>query len=775
VLEERCFAQESLAANDHALESAADNIDNSSLDHRDFGQLLMKREEISLFTDEEKYQWLKNCWVPSQNYKFPAVPEGNKNRYFQQSWLHTYDWLAYSKQLHGGLCKFCIIFGRCEGGNNDVKLGKLVMEPMTTYKKATETMKHHSSTEYHRKNTIAYHNFCMTHEGRANNIVARINAAERKTIEENRKKLIPIIKTVILCGAQNIPLRGHRDDGNIDCTGSSSNFGEGNFRALLKFRVDAGDEVLASHLTSCGKNASYISKTTQNEIIDCCGEVIIEKIVTKIKASKFFTIMADETTDVSIKEQLSICIRYFNTTDCKIEEDFIKFVDVEDLTGESLARTILQELGKLNIDLTYCRGQAFDGSSNMSGIFKGVQARISKLQPLATYSHCTNHRLNLAISKACSVASIRNAIGVISSMATFFRDSAARFQSLEEEMHGNHNFQARKHGLKKLCETRWIERHEAVLTFIEHLPALPTVLEAIANSPGGKGSNAFAFLHSILSSEFLISVVVLAEVFGITLPLARKLQAEYMDVLSAAKLVETTIQTLQEKRDNSAETFKELYHQSIKMAEEMGTVIQKPRTTNLQKNRSNIQTETAEDYYRMTVYIPFLDFIISELNTRFPKTEMECVGKLQHLLSSKLNDECINDILQGAVKYKDDLPCYSALKGELLIWKNMWKSNPDKKMPSHPAEAYKFSESLPNIQVLLQLLCTLPVTTTTAERSFSTLRRLKTYLRSTMTEDRLNGLALLHVHQDISNVLKAEEVLDVYIRKHKRKLSLKVL
>lgn len=58
---------------------------------------------------------------------------------------------------------------------------------------------------------------------------------------------------------------------------------------------------------------------------------------------------------------------------------------------------------------------------------------------------------------------------------------------------------------------------------------------------------------------------------------------------------------------------------------------------------------------------------------------MECVGKLQHLLSSKLNDECINDILQGAVKYKDDLPCYSALKGELLIWKNMWKSNPDKK------------------------------------------------------------------------------------------------
>uniref|UniRef100_A0A6P7GT49 52 kDa repressor of the inhibitor of the protein kinase-like n=1 Tax=Diabrotica virgifera virgifera TaxID=50390 RepID=A0A6P7GT49_DIAVI len=96
-------------------------------------------------------------------------------------------------------------------------------------------------------------------------------------------------------------------------------------------------------------------------------------------------------------------------------------------------------------------------------------------------------------------------------------------------------------------------------------------------------------------------------------------------------------------------------------------------------------------------------------------------------------------------------------------------------MPKHPAKAYKLAEPLPNEQVLLQLLCTLPVTTSTAERTFSALRRMKTYLRTTMTEERLNGLALLHVHQDLSSALDAEEVLDVYARKHKRKLSLKIL
>ncbi|KAJ8875758.1 hypothetical protein PR048_023657 [Dryococelus australis] len=69
---------------------------------------------------------------------------------------------------------------------------------------------------------------------------------------EKKKKLIPIIKTAIVCGAQNIPLRGHRDDGDLQ-TEPEKKYGEGNFRALRKFRIDAGDEILASHTGLCDK------------------------------------------------------------------------------------------------------------------------------------------------------------------------------------------------------------------------------------------------------------------------------------------------------------------------------------------------------------------------------------------------------------------------------------------------------------------------------------------------------------------------------------------
>ncbi|KAJ8891904.1 hypothetical protein PR048_004460 [Dryococelus australis] len=113
--------------------------------------------------------------------------------------------------------------------------------------------------------------------------------------------------------------------------------------------------------------------------------------------------------------------------------------------------------------------------------FPSVQARICK--STAT-GHRANHRLNLAISKACSVVSIRNAIGVISSVSNFFRESAGRIHKLETEVQDRQpHLKKGKHALKKM------------------------------------GSNAFSFLQALQSSEFLVSVVVLDEVFGLTLPL----------------------------------------------------------------------------------------------------------------------------------------------------------------------------------------------------------------------------------------------------------------
>lgn len=140
-----------------------------------------------------------------------------------------------------------------------------------------------------------------------------------------------------------------------------------------------------------------------------------------------------------------------------------------------------------------------------------------------------------------------------------------------------------------------------------------------AYSDKGTGNKAFSLLHSLASSEFIISLVILENVMTLTLPLARKLQAEYMDVLNAMNLVDATLKSIQEQRTQNNECFQKLFERPEKLASKMGTELKKPRTVNVQRNRSNVQTDTVEDYFRLSFYLPFLDFLINEIHCRFPK------------------------------------------------------------------------------------------------------------------------------------------------------------
>lgn len=127
----------------------------------------------------------------------------------------------------------------------------------------------------------------------------------------------------------------------------------------------------------------------------------MNKLVDMINSAECFTVLTDETTDISTNEQLSIGVRYIYNKE--LREDFLQFVPVYDLTGKSLATTILKSLEKFGIITQYLRGQGYDGASAMSGKFIGTQACVKETHPTAIYVHCASHSLNLPISSSCSV------------------------------------------------------------------------------------------------------------------------------------------------------------------------------------------------------------------------------------------------------------------------------------------------------------------------------------------------------------------------------------
>ena len=68
----------------------------------------------------------------------------------------------------------------------------------------------------------------------------------------------------------------------------------------------------------------------------------------------------------------------------------------------------------------------------------------------------------------------------------------------------------------------------------------------------------------------------------------------------------------------------------------------------------------------------------------------------------------------------------------------------------------------------MQLILVMPATNASSERSFSALRRVKTYLRAAMKQDRLNYLMLLHVHKDKTDELDLKLLVNEFINSDHR-------
>jgi len=183
-------------------------------------------------------------------------------------------------------------------------------------------------------------------------------------------------------------------------------------KEILRFRVKAGDTRLEDHLKTSNSKATYISYTIQNELIEVCKKEITFHILKEIEHAKFYSIMFDETTDISKMSQMSLIIRYIYNE--KVYERFIAFIDchqylykgqtVEEIeevpiepkiTGDMLGSTVINIMSELGLNINNCIGIATDKCTVMVSTTKGAVKKVQETAKNALYSPCNNHALNL--------------------------------------------------------------------------------------------------------------------------------------------------------------------------------------------------------------------------------------------------------------------------------------------------------------------------------------------------------------------------------------------
>lgn len=168
------------------------------------------------------------------------------------------------------------------------------------------------------------------------------------------------------------------------------------------------------------------------------------------------------------------------------------------------------------------------------------------------------------------------------------------------------------------------------------------------------------------------------------------------------------------------------------------------RTVKNQRHRANPNISqdsenSVRDYFKISVYIPYVDFFISELTDRFTNHKSIFEGFLC-LLSEEKYKTNIHQFEDLAAHFLPEVS-KSCILAELRLWFERLRRLPEN--TERRARAMDLldicsQDAYPNINKLLKIFCTLPVSTATPERSFSTLKRLKTYLRNSTSQVRTN-------------------------------------
>jgi len=167
------------------------------------------------------------------------------------------------------------------------------------------------------------------------------------------------------------------------------------------------------------------------------------------------------------------------------------------------------------------------------------------------------------------------------------------------------------------------------------------------------------------------------------------------------------------------------------------------------------------------LYFEVFDTIISSLEERFPSHVFQHMTNIEQFIIGHMNGDSVVQF------YKQDLNAE-----RLQLHRDMFLDIARQRRAKltcfgdaldvfrgSAQEAIKLSQLLPEMSKLFCLALTIPVTTCTSERSFSTLRRLKTYLRSTMVQERLNHVAILHVHKKLCDELNLDDIANDFIKR----------
>lgn len=680
--------------------------------------------------------------------KLPQYPQhtfGAKKRAFNANWFDSFTWLEYSKKKDAAFCFPCRIFGK------HVKHDTFVSTGLQNWKKALELFKDHEKTPAHKASMVSWHGYKAS--AAHGSVIEQLDSASEQEIKERRQYLSRVVAVSKFLGKQNIPFRGHDE--------SMSSNNQGNFLECMNLLKEF-DPFLQSY--SAPSHSTYLSPSSQNEVIECCAKEIVKTISQEIKQAGMFAIMADEARDGST-EQLAVCVRY--VSEGCVKERLLAMVDLEAFDAASLTNAIEEQLRLNGIEDVKVVAQTYDGASVMSGTVGGVQCKFRENHPMAIYVHCYAHQLNLVLCCTCqAIPEAKNLFDLLQSVYSFFSVSLVNHQKFKETQK---LLGLQPTELVQLSKTRWSCQLKSINAMIEHFPAVLQCLSSI-NNPTAVGLHVKLARFSTVYLLMMFKTLLL-----VTENLHKFLQSETVDMAKAEEYKCAVCDTLKDMR--TEEKAAEIYDAAKAFCEanQVPVTCAVPRQRQKQKRMDDYVVESScgalsdlgnAEKLRESLYIPCLDRMVAEMEQRFSSLNSKVLKGVMACNPGSKNFLCEEDLRGLAEHYNVDVN-----HEEVLVAKN-YLSRKQEIKDMQCLLGLLDHVMFPTLTQVIQISLTIPVSSCSCERTFSVLRRLHTWLRSTMGQERLHNLAILTVEREELSKLNHCQVIDCFAKMKPRRYRL---
>ena len=516
------------------------------------------------------------------------------------------------------------------------------------------------------------------------------------------------------------------------------------------------------------KHFRHRSAGSTIEIFLTLGGVLKQRVVEALRKSKAFGLLVDEVTDISVMEQLIGFAQYISDDGSAM----VKFLFVDNVlegsssaNAETITNCISNNLDKCELDVQKMMSLVSDGAKVMTGERTGVAARLKQINSKLINVHCVCHRLALACAGASDETKyITQVEGVLLQLWKFFAKSPKRTALLVKAQESWRKMKLSEKArsvvakkVRKACRTRWLSTSNTVDGVYEDF--VPTI-QAI-NLAGEKDGLATYLLSKMKSFKFIGTIYILKAVLLELAALSRVFQrgiVNFGHILPA--ITYTTDKLTKIAQDETPITQLQI---DIQENGRLGTCEFKSNDheiqvlRNLLKKYTQALKENIDSRFKdaMPVVCAFAIFNANAIPKRGTAEFLSYGLKEISTLS--------NHYFQGDKEAQQQVKAeWEKLKNDLLLWKEEIPQELDNITPTEwslkrlLSMRTEYGHFYSKLVWIAEIILPLPMSNAWPERGASAVKRVKSRLRSSMTNQMLE--ALLHISINGPPVREAQEL-----------------